>query len=216
MEKTFTVYCHTNNYNNKKYVGITSEKRLKRRFQNGQGYKHSTHFYNAIKKYGWDNFDHIILDSNLSEKEAKAKEEYYIATWNLTDKLYGYNITQGGEHTSVKGRIPWNKGKKMSQEQIEAMSKRMTEYYQTEEGKLRKQQIGNQHRGIHHSDETKSKMSEAHKGKRPHEWTEESRKRLSEAQKGKRVGYHWFNDGQHNVKALTCPEGFVKGMLKRN
>ena len=181
MEKDYTVYCHINKYNNKKYVGITSQKRLSRRFQNGQGYKHSTHFYNAINMYGWDNFDHIVLESNLSEEEAKAKEEQYISSWNLTNNLFGYNITEGGEHTSVKGRIPWNKGTKVSPEGCELMSKRMKDYYETEEGKLRKQQIGNEHRGVPLSEETKKKMSEAQKGKKI---SEEQKKKISEARKG--------------------------------
>ena len=46
----------------------------------------------------------------------------------------------------------------------------------------------------HHSDETKRKMSESHKGKPK---SEEHKRKLSEAHKGKRKGMHWkFVDGK--------------------
>ena len=37
MEKTWTVYMHTNKINNKVYVGITSQK-VQNRWNNGKGY----------------------------------------------------------------------------------------------------------------------------------------------------------------------------------
>ena len=88
-------------------------------------------------------------------------------------------------------------------------------------------------KGKHRSEETRKKMSEAHKGKKRKPFTEETRKKLSEAMKGKNKGKHlseehkhkmaearkgrsWFNNGIKNVRAKSCPEGFVKGRLKRN
>ncbi len=60
----------------------------------GQGYRNQV-FYNAIKKYGWDNFEHIILEEHLTRKEAKEKEIYYIEKY---DSFYnGYNGTFGGD-----------------------------------------------------------------------------------------------------------------------
>lgn len=57
----WTVYIHINKSNQKKYVGITSRKPTVRWKRNGEGYKSSPYFYNAIKKHGWDNFEHNIL-----------------------------------------------------------------------------------------------------------------------------------------------------------
>ena len=69
----WTVYVHINKINGKKYVGITSRK-LSYRWNSGKGYKGQPKFYNAICKYGWDNFDHEIISSNLTENEAKSFE----------------------------------------------------------------------------------------------------------------------------------------------
>lgn len=91
----YTVYMHISP-SNKKYVGITKNKPTKR-WDCGRGYKQNKYFFNAIKKYGWNNIKHIILDTGLSEYDAKQKEIELIAKYNLTDRKYGYNISKGGD-----------------------------------------------------------------------------------------------------------------------
>lgn len=58
--KKWFVYMHVNKINSKVYVGITSKK-PEERWQKGQGYNSQKYFYRAIQKYGWDSFEHIIL-----------------------------------------------------------------------------------------------------------------------------------------------------------
>lgn len=101
-KNTWSVYKHTNKLNGKSYVGITSKEPRKRWGLNGSNYheakgKH-TCFYNAIKKYGWDNFTHDILFTNLSLKEASQKEKELIIFYN-SKAPNGYNLTDGGEGT---------------------------------------------------------------------------------------------------------------------
>lgn len=80
---------------------------------NGYGYSGSPVFFNAIKKYGWDGFDHIIIESDLSEKIANRLEIEYIRRYNTMDRNYGYNMTSGGNGAS--GRIHTEESKlKMS------------------------------------------------------------------------------------------------------
>lgn len=94
-DKKYCIYCHTNNVNKKKYIGIT--KRIpKYRWNNGKGYISNYYFYNAINKYGWDNFEHEILFENLTETEAKLLEIKLIKEMN-TLFPNGYNITLGGD-----------------------------------------------------------------------------------------------------------------------
>ena len=94
-ERKWCVYVHINKVNGKRYVGITSRK-PKTRWGNGNDY--GAYFYNAIQKYGWDNFEHIVLCSKKSEREAKNIEKYLIKNWN-TKSPYGYNCTDGGDGT---------------------------------------------------------------------------------------------------------------------
>lgn len=132
-DKKWTVYMHTNKFNGKKYIGITSRD-VKLRWINGLGYKNSPHFYNAIQKYGWDNFEHEILYSDLSSEDAFKKEKELIKQYNTTDRNYGYNSSIGGSASALgmhhseetKKRISesgkkssyW-KGKKVPREYIE-------------------------------------------------------------------------------------------------
>lgn len=90
----WSVYIHTNKVNGKRYVGITS-KLPEKRWQNGHGYKGQT-FYKAIKKYGWDNFEHEIVASNLTEDEASNFERILIRELDSFIGHKGYNVSIGG------------------------------------------------------------------------------------------------------------------------
>jgi len=99
-EKRYCVYKHTSP-SGKVYIGITSLN-VNTRWANGQGYRSQKVFYRAIKKYGWNNFSHEILFSNLTENEAKNKEIDLIKKYksNCTkwqNPTYGYNSTDGGD-----------------------------------------------------------------------------------------------------------------------
>lgn len=91
--KTYTIYKHTNKLNNKSYIGQTCQN-VKKRWQNGAGYKNCPIFYQAILKYGWDNFTHDILEENLTEHEVDEREIYWINFYN--SQKDGYNFTSGG------------------------------------------------------------------------------------------------------------------------
>lgn len=97
--KKWRVYVHTNKLNGKRYVGVTSKPDPSKRWSNGHGYKENSHFYSAIKLYGWDNFTHEILFEGLSEQEAKQKERELISLWDTQDSRFGYNMTSGGDGT---------------------------------------------------------------------------------------------------------------------
>jgi group I intron endonuclease len=129
-KENYCVYMHICP-NNKKYIGITKQLPEKR-WLNGQGYRTQKYFKKAIDKYGWGNIEHKILFTNLTKEQAKQKEIELIKKYNTNNNILGYNLTSGGdglngikltqEHKekiskSMKGKIPYNKGKKMSAEQ---------------------------------------------------------------------------------------------------
>lgn len=126
----YTVYLHRNVHNNKVYIGITSKK-PKYRWKNGLGYSDQSLFWNAIKKYGWESFEHEILRENLTKEEAERLEIELIAKYKSNEREHGYNMADGGdvnrgyhlsENTKRKlskahiGKAPWNKGKHGVQE----------------------------------------------------------------------------------------------------
>lgn len=109
-DKNWTVYIHISP-SNKAYIGITSLSINKRWGSNGHKYcKNNQRAFNyAIKKYGWNNFQHIIWAENLSEEDAKAWEIRLIALFKTNcsryrNPSYGYNMTDGGE--GVSGWVP--------------------------------------------------------------------------------------------------------------
>ena len=88
MNNNWTVYIHISP-SNKYYVGITSKEAYKR-WQNGKGYRANNLFNRAILKYGWENFQHCIIASNINEQEAKHFEQLLIEKLNSNDDKYGY------------------------------------------------------------------------------------------------------------------------------
>ena len=93
----FIIYMHKNKINNKVYIGQTCLK-PERRWRHGNGYDDSPLFYKAIVKYGWNNFEHIILEENLSQEEANFKERYWIDFYKSNNYNFGYNLTSGGNN----------------------------------------------------------------------------------------------------------------------
>lgn len=225
MNNIYTIYCHRNKLNNKMYIGQTCQN-PNRRWRNGNGYKHNPYFYNAIQKYGWDSFEHIILADNLTKEEANFYEQFYIVTYNTTDNCFGYNIDYGGKNNQhskqTKEKIrQYNLGKHLSEETKQKISqknkgtKHFLGKHHSEDTKHILSEInkGKNHPfyNKHHSEDTKKKMSEAHRGK---PLTEEHKHKLSEVNKGKgtkKVG-QYTQDGKlvkiYNSLKQTEEDGF--------
>lgn len=133
MYDNYKIYIHKLKKDNRVYIGITKQ-RPKKRWQNGLGYKHSSYFYNAIKKYGWENFEHIILFENLTKEEAENKEKKLIKLYKSNIKGYGFNINEGGSAPTMteeqKIKISNSeKGKIVSNETKRKISENIKKYY---------------------------------------------------------------------------------------
>lgn len=92
----YVIYMHKNKINEKVYIGQTCQNPIKRWGTGGKNYKQSPLFWNAIQNYGWDNFEHIILETDLTHEEANQRESYYINFYKSNIKAFGYNLTSGG------------------------------------------------------------------------------------------------------------------------
>ena len=94
------IYCFTNKINNKKYIGAS--KNIYARYRHHLcGRSQAPKFVNAIKKYGWDNFEISILEECDTEF-LNDREAYWIKFYNTTDDKFGYNII---EHMDIRRNL---------------------------------------------------------------------------------------------------------------
>lgn len=97
------IYMVVNMVNNKKYIG--QSKNIRKRFQshhlvdykNENNCNYNTKFYQAIRKYGIDNFEVIILKL-CKEEELDDLEVKFIKEFDTFKN--GYNSTEGGQFWS--------------------------------------------------------------------------------------------------------------------
>lgn len=92
------IYKVTNKVNGKIYIGQTVRTLEQRKWQHLDCAKNGvkTHFYNAIRKYGEENFVFEIIDEASSLQELNELERYYINKFNCIEN--GYNMVDGGNN----------------------------------------------------------------------------------------------------------------------
>ena len=95
----FTIYCHTNRVNGKRYVGQTVHSMEKRwghhvALAKSKNRRHQA-FANAIRKHGADAFDHQILEVVSTQESADSAECRWIEQLNCRVPN-GYNLKPGG------------------------------------------------------------------------------------------------------------------------
>ena len=159
----------------KSYIGQTIESNIENRWgKKGEGYikddKDRKKMARAIKKYGWESFNHEILLTIECETEEELWfwldewEKYCIEKY---DSFYnGYNCTLGGCGT---------RGFKHAEETKKELSRKL-------KGKP------SPLKGKHRTEETKRKISESQKGKQRKPFSEEHKQKMSESRKGKYAG----------------------------
>lgn len=119
MKKIYTIYGHhlkTAKPKEKWYVGYTEQK-LEYRWNNGKGYnKTNTKFYNAIKKYGWDAFEHIIIAETDTIESALICEEMFKRMYDSVENgyncFYGENVSPSKDPDVAKKISKAHQGKK--------------------------------------------------------------------------------------------------------
>lgn len=97
--KVGNIYIIKNKVNDKVYIGQTTmtvhERFMVHLKPSTQKIKRNYKLYNAISKYGRENFYVETLESNVPLEELNEREIYYIALYN--SYYQGYNSTKGGD-----------------------------------------------------------------------------------------------------------------------
>lgn len=190
VAEMFKIYKYTNKVNGKIYIGQTRNSLSQRAKSNGENYYGCRYFYNAIKKYGWENFEPEIIVDGLSQEEADILEEYFIKQYNSTDRSIGYNISYGGSNNTM----PDESREIISQKAIERYKDKtknpMYGRKHSEESlrKMSQKKVGknNPMYGKHLSKESLRKQKESlirNGSSKGHEWTKEEREAKSIQQK---------------------------------
>ena len=173
-------YMHKNKINKKVYIGQTiNQDNPNRRWQNGKGYESSDNnlFWNAIQKYGWNNFEHIILEKDIPESLLNKKEKYWIAYYQANNRDFGYNVTDGGQkfisndYFCETQRQLKNKLYQEHPEIKEKISQSIKKLWENPEYRAnmltKKPNVTGERNpfyGKHHSEETKEKLRNVHLG----------------------------------------------------
>lgn len=195
----WTVYMHISP-SRKKYIGITGYSASRRWRRGGSGYKGQP-FYNAIKKYGWDNIQHIILKTGLTKEEAETMEVSLISKYKTNNNKHGYNACDGGAT---------NKGYRHDEEFKRLLSSRMCGKGNHMYGVSIKGESSHMY-GRHLSDETKRKISESRKkyvGENSPRYgaklSEETKEKIRKAHIGK-SGLKGESNPMYGVRGINNP-----------
>ena len=114
----YSVYKCTNTINGKVYIGIDSNwptRRYAHKSNSKLGSKF--HFHSAIRKYGWNAFEWIILYQTKHYDHVVEMEKLFISEYDSFNR--GYNKTLGGEGSP---------GKRQSQKNRKNQSLRRSEH----------------------------------------------------------------------------------------
>lgn len=165
-----------------------------KRWQEGRGYKDCTLFYRAIQKYGWASITHEIVAHGLTKAQACTMERELIQQYKEDNR--SYNCSTGGELTALG-------------------CNRSDDF---------KSRLSAANRGKVLSEDTRRKLSLAHKGRastvtpavlegrkkvaeklRGRAFTPEHRANLSQAKKGLRSGA----DSPYSVRIRCLTNGII-------
>lgn len=169
------IYKATSKTSRLSYIGksINFKKRKrdhKSKLFSSKSKEYNTHFGNAVRLYGWDDFEWVILYDSIPINQLNNMERFVISNYNTysRDGKCGYNSTPGGDGVSEISDLTRQKLSKVHK------GKMFTEE--------RKQNISRSKMGLKASDEARKNLSIA---RRKRITTEKTKKTMSLAAKGK-------------------------------
>lgn len=200
------IYITTNNINGKQYIG---QRKIQNRSEDKTYLGSGIAFYNAIKKYGRENFTREIIEYAYSKDELDDLEEYHIQTNNATKSDRFYNVHGGGCGGSKFEGWSEERLNRFKMEKSMATSGANNPNYGKQHSKETRQRISearlNSDSTTFQSQEFLDKMSEVTSGENNgmfgKKHTEESKRKMSENSKGTNLGSKNGNFGNVGTRA---------------
>lgn len=208
--RDYKIYMYISKINGKVYVGQTCQKTISRRAKyKGEGYKGSPHFYYAIQKYGWENFEGKVIEEGLSAQEAAEREIFWINKYdstnpkkgyNIQDKIYGITTWESRQKLRKQGRKNM-KGKKIPEEVL----KKMREHRPDRHGK------NNPMYGKKLSEEKRKQISESLRNRPVSKETREKLRKANLGEKNPMYGKHMSleNKRKRGRKVINLDTGEI-------
>jgi group I intron endonuclease len=175
------IYLFINKTNNKMYVGQSVQEpdaRFKAHKSNAKSetYRDKQAITRAIHKYGWDGFTRHVLEVCESQEAMNLAETYWVAHYNCMSPL-GYNLTTGGGNfgkqsaETIEKRAAAHRGRKCSDATRKKMSESKLGKVISEDHRRKCaenfRKAAEQNTGVPLSEETKEKLRQAMKGRKP-------------------------------------------------
>lgn len=195
---TFSVYVLQNTFNNKVYVGFSTNPEARWAAHKSVACRPNNPDYNnplycAIRKHRWESFDKHVIETWSAKSDALEAERFWIEFFRSNIRRFGpssgYNFTDGGDSPpSCKGRplSPETRarmcGRVKSEETRSKLSKALMGHECSTETRAK---IGASKRGNTNcvgrviSAETKAKIAAAHRGRKA---SPETRAKMSASQ----------------------------------
>lgn len=230
------IYLYRSKTTNKSYVGQTIDEE-RRKHQHMKADK-NTYFHNAIKKYGYDDFEYSVIETLYNEnknelyKELIARESYWIDYYNSLAPN-GYNLIKGGNDYVISDATRKKISESVSGEKNGMYGKEgpMLGKHHTDEAKQimsikAKERLKNKEnhpmygrhntggfKGKHHTDESKELLRNSHLGK---PLSDKTKKIFTQ----QRTGRIWMTNGidckfvkDENKIQYLLSIGYKKGRL---
>ena len=196
------IYRITNLLNGKTYVG--QHKVKKGRTITSDTYWGSGKIITeSIKKYGKKNFKKEILVSGDFTKEEINRFEICAIFFERLNHHSEYNISDGGESPFSNSEFA---RKAASKTDYSKVSETLKEYY-SNLSKEEKDKISQKRK------ETCLKRNVSFKTKGTTGMHFKKTPGSAQGSKNSQFGTHWYTNGEVNVKAKECPEGFKPGRV---
>lgn len=191
------IYKYTNKINGKIYIGQTVNE--KARIQQHKYFyssleKNKKGFHGAIKKYGWESFEYKVLFrihcNNEQDLINTLNSKEIISIKYFNSYKFGYNMTRGGDG---------------------CLGVKVTEETKLKQSLARRGE-NNAMYGKHHTEETRKRLSEKHKGKII---SKETREKISKFQKGKVISKETLLKRSKALKGRIFSEEHKKKISQR-